>query len=226
MKALLVPILTISILALALAGCSTAAPETAAGATGPVVQVADFEIGTGTVGHEDGLLTGRSGPVGRVGNRLSGVSRDPAARAREVVDLMAESLVKELAKAGFRARRAPSGAASEGWLVRGAFVEVDEGNRLRRSMVGFGQGRTDVQVMATVQDVGRATPASLASIAAAAHSGSKPGAAPTLVLGPYGAAARFAMAGGDLDKNVRETARDIAAAVTRFIQAGGGGAPQ
>ncbi len=54
-----------------------------------VVYVADFELGAQNVQHQDGLLSGRSGAVGRVGDRLSGSSSDPAARARQIVDLMA-----------------------------------------------------------------------------------------------------------------------------------------
>jgi hypothetical protein len=107
---------------------------------------------------------------------------------------------------------------TQGWLLRGAFVEVDEGNRLRRSMLGFGEGRTDVQVITSVHDLSRGSPAPLHQIAAEAHSGSKPGAAPTLVVGPYGAAARFAMAGGDVEKNVKETAGGIAVEVGRYLQ--------
>ena len=55
-------------------------------------------------------------------------------------------------------------------------------------------------------------------VATDATSGNKPGAAPTLVLGPYGAAARFVMAGQDLDKNVKQTAAEIARQMTKHIQ--------
>ena len=51
-----------------------------------------------------------------------------------------------------------------------------------------------------------------------ASSGDKPGAAPTLVLGPYGAAARFVLAGRDLDTNVKQTAAEIAARMAKRVQ--------
>ena len=183
-----------------------------------VVYVTDFEIGA--VQHEDGLLSGRSGPLGRIGQRLSGASSDPVARGREIVDLMADSLVKELSRSGFNVSRLPAGRAvpAGGWLVRGLFTEVQEGNRLRRAMIGFGSGQTDVQVITTVDDLSQGPPRPMYEVATDASSGNKPGAAPTLVLTPYGAAARFVMAGGDLDKNVKQTAASIAAQMTRRIR--------
>ncbi len=192
------------------------APEPAAKPV--VVYVADFEIGV--VKHEDGILSGRPGPVGRIGQRLYGTSSDPAARAQQIVDLMANSLVKELAKSGFNALRLPPSqpVPATGWLVRGLFTEVEEGNRLRRALIGFGEGQTDIQVVTTIADLSQGPPKPLYEVATDAASGNKPGAAPTLVLGPYGAAARFVMAGQDLDKNVRQTAAEIARQMTKHIQ--------
>jgi hypothetical protein len=184
-----------------------------------VVYVADFELGAQTITHQDGRLSSLPGPAGRAGARLSGSTSDPVARARQLVDLMANSLVKELSKAGFSARRLPPDVplATQGWLLRGIFTEVAEGNRLRRAMIGFGEGQTDVQVVSTIHDLAQGAPKPLYEIATEAKSGSKPGAAPTLVLGPYGAAARFVMAGQDLEKNIKQTAAQIAAQYAKHM---------
>ena len=145
---------------------------------------------------------------------------DPAARARGLVDLMANSLVKELSKSGLNASRVPERVplATQGWLVRGVFTEVQEGNRLRRAMIGFGQGQTDVQVIATIHDLSLGKPKPLYEVATDASSGSKPGAAPTLIFSPYGAAARFVMAGKDLDRGAKQTAALIAEQVLLHIR--------
>lgn len=186
----------------------------------PIVYVADFELGAQTIQHEDGLLAGRPGPAGRIGARLAGSGSDPAARARQLVELMANSLVKELQKAGFESRRLSPAepVGNQGWLLRGLFTEVQEGNRLRRAMIGFGEGQTDVQVVATVHDLAQGPPLPLYEIATDASSGTKAGAAPTLVLGPYGAAARFVMAGTDLEKNIKHTAAEIAGRLAKRFQ--------
>ena len=65
-------------------------------------------------------------------------------------------------------------------------------------MIGFGEGQTDIQVVANVQDLSQGPPKPLYEVATDASSGDKPGAGPTLVLGPYGAAARFVIAGTGL----------------------------
>ena len=112
----------------------------------------------------------------------------------------------------------PEPVPAAGWLVRGVFTEVQEGNRLRRAMIGFGQGQTDIQVVTTVDDLSLGPPKPLYEIATDATSGDKPGAAPTLAFSPYGAAARFVMSGKDLEKNVKQTAAQIADRMAKHIQ--------
>jgi hypothetical protein len=48
-----------------------------------------------------------------------------------------------------------------------------------------------------------------------ADSGKAPGAGPLIVLGPAGVAARFVIAGNDLDRNVKQTAAKIAAEIVQ-----------
>ncbi len=176
-----------------------------------VVYVTDFELGAQTIKPEEGLLA-ESGRLRSLKGGLIGKSDDPAVRAKEIVDLMSNSLVKHLTRAGFAASRVPAGMPlpTQGWLVRGLFTEVAEGNRLRRALIGFGQGQTDIQVVTRIDDLSQGVPKPMYEIATGAASGSMPGAAPTLVLGPYGAAARYVMAGQDLDKNVTQTAAKLA----------------
>ena len=191
----------------------------AGGARPAVIYVADFELGAEKIQHEDGILSSRPGLIGGVGKRLSGAPQDPEARARKLVELMAESLVKELTQASFTAIRLVPGTPlpAAGWLVRGIFTEVQEGNRLRRAMIGFGTGQTDVQVVVGIDYLSQGASKPLFELDTDARSGKTPGAAPTLALGPYGAAARFVMSGKDLEKNVKQTAAQIAAQVTKRV---------
>jgi hypothetical protein len=185
-----------------------------------VIYVTDFELGPQNIQHEEGLLPiGSRGP-GIVRGILSGAPSDPEARARQLVDLMSTSLVKDLTAAGFTSFRlqASAGMPTDGWLVRGVYTEVQEGNRLRRSMIGFGQGATDVQVITDVYDLSHGPPKPLYEVATDATSGNTPGAGPTIALGPYGAAARFVMSRQDMEKNVRQTASKIAEYVAKRVQ--------
>ena len=71
---------------------------------------------------------------------LPGTPKDPQKLGRKLVDEMSASLVKDLAKAGMNVRRLPSGAPmpTSGWLVRGVFTDVSQGNQLSRAVIGFG----------------------------------------------------------------------------------------
>jgi hypothetical protein len=184
-----------------------------------IIYVADFELDAQKIQHEEGVLSGRPGPVGRVSERLYGTSQNPEARARKLVNLMADTLVKDLLKGGLTSARLAPGAPlpTQGWLVRGVFAEVQEGNRLRRAVIGFGVGQTDLQVVTVIDDLAQGTPKSFYELATEARSGQTPGAGPTLAFGPYGAAARFVMAGQDLDQNVRQTASQIATRVADHV---------
>jgi Domain of unknown function (DUF4410) len=184
-----------------------------------VVYVANFELPAENIKKTHSLLTpmGRGGPVRDL---LLGQSGDPQALADKLVNLMADSVVKELSKAGIQAVRLQPGTPlpSTGWLVRGVFTEVQEGNRLRRAIVGLGFGKTDLQVMTTTDDLANGTPKPLYQIETDAHSGRLPGAAATIVLSPYSVPVRFVLTRGDLKRNVRKTASKIADAVKERIQ--------
>ena len=104
---------------------------------------------------------------------------------------------------------------TSGWLVRGVFTEVSQGNQLSRAVIGFGAGKTDLQVVVDVNDLSQGAPRRFYELNTTADSGKAPGAGPTIVLGPAGLAARFVIAGKDLDRNVKQTASKIAGEVVQ-----------
>ena len=188
-----------------------------------VIYVSNFELEAQNIKHEAGIVDGilhRDSDDGILGGIRHRRSPDPAERARKLVDLMADSLVKDLTKAGFSAIRLSPGnpLPTQGWLVRGVFTEVQEGNRLRRSMIGFGVGATDMQVVTDINDLSKGPPKPLYQVDTDASSGKGPGAAPSILLGPYGAIARYAMSRKDLDRNVQQTAKKIAEDIAKRFQ--------
>jgi len=185
-----------------------------------VIYVADFELPARVIQNQDGVLSGRQGRVGHVADRLYGKSSDPEARAQELVALMSKSLRTDLSKAGFQAVRQPPNTPlpAQGWLLRGSFSLVQEGNRVQRSIIGMGAGQTDIKVLTCVNDLSQGPPKPLWEIATDANSGDKVGGGATLAFGPYGAAVAFVRAGQDVEKNVKQTASQIAAQVAQHIQ--------
>jgi hypothetical protein len=188
-----------------------------------IVYVADFDLDAADIKSEKGLLPSPPklpGPLGDVLPPLPGSPRDPQKLARELVDSMSATLVKDLTKAGLTARRLRAGEplptnATAGWLVRGVFTDVNQGNQLHRAVIGFGVGKTDLQVLVDIADLVHGAPKNFYELNTTATSGKGPGAGPMIVLCPAGAAARFVIAGKDLDKNVKQTAAKIAGEVVQ-----------
>jgi hypothetical protein len=107
---------------------------------------------------------------------------------REVADALTDELMRKIAALGMNPVRADKNTPIRrgSILISGRFVKIDEGNRLRRNVIGFGLGQSsldsDVQVLAPSRSGLR----ELISFDAHADSGEMPGAA---VMGPAGAAA-------------------------------------
>ncbi len=131
---------------------------------------------------------------------------------------MANSLVKDLGEAGVSARRLQPDQSlpTAGWLVRGLFTEVDEGNRLRRAVIGFGEGETQLQLSLAVDDLAQGNPQPFYQLTTSADSGKAPGAAVT--LNPIAMGARFVMSRNDLERNTTATAKQIAADLATRIK--------
>ncbi len=177
-----------------------------------MIYVTDFELEAADIQSDKGLLKSqpqRSGPLRDTAKRLRG-QKDPQVRSRELVDLMSASLVKELAKRRLNASRlGPTDPLpAEGLLVRGIFTDVEEGNRLRRAVIGFGSGQTQLQIVLSVDDLSQGSPKQLYELDTTAKSGRMPGA--VITLNPYVAAAKFVLSSRDLEKNVTKTASKIA----------------
>jgi hypothetical protein len=181
-----------------------------------VLYVSDFELDPSNFKQDKGGITGQGSvlpppPPGLP--RLKRKSQDSATEAQKLVRLMSESLVSELKKTGLAARRLlPTDARpAQGLLLSGVFTEVDEGNQMRRALLGFGSGASKMQLYVTVTDASRPE-LSLYDVSAEKSSGKKPGA--VITLNPYVGAAKFVMTKNAPEKTVKKTASMIAAELT------------
>jgi len=124
---------------------------------------------------------------------------------------MSDEIVADLTKKGITAQRlaAKAPVPKQGWLVRGTFTKIDEGNQMARAIIGFGAGQTDLQVITSTDDLSAETSsAPLYRGQTFATSNKLPGAAVT--LNPIAAGAKFVLAGRDLDRSTKATAEKIA----------------
>lgn len=191
------------------------------GATPQMIYVTDFDLEIQDVKSGPGLLPQRKQPMGprpNIGPRARSAQKDPEVHAREIVDLMASSLVKELTKKELNAQRLNLGNAfpANGLLVRGVFTQVDEGNRLRRVAIGFGAGETEMQVLVSVDDLVHGSPKPFYELDTKAESRKLPGA--VITMNPYVAAAKYVLSGRDLQKNITQTASKIAGDIAERLK--------
>jgi hypothetical protein len=184
------------------AGASPAAPARR-------VYVENFGLDAEATEPRTGIL-----PRPHLFRQLTG--EDPAAHARRVVDELAAALVKDLNAAGVPAERLLPGQPlpSDGWLVRGVFTEVDTGAPLRRAVIGFGSGRTDMEVQVGVSDLADRPDQSFLLFGTVNDPSRLPGGAVT--RNPYVVAAKFVLAKGAPARDVQQTAQTIAEELVRF----------
>jgi hypothetical protein len=185
-----------------------------------VVYVMDFDLDADKIKLDPRRAGAERCPVGSLLKDVKhslGLSKTPQEEARELIDLMAKSIAEGLSKAGLEAHRMASNAPlpKDGWVVRGTFLQVDEGDRLRRAVSG--SGATDIQVAVTVYDLA-ASPktASLLQLDTDAKSAKSPHAMGR--MSPYSIALKYVLAGYDLDRNAKQTGAKIAEEVASRVR--------
>jgi hypothetical protein len=107
---------------------------------------------------------------------------------RQVSDALATELTQKIAALGLYTVRADQSLqpAPGSILITGYFVDIDEGNRLQRNVIGLGMGKSYLDSKVRVLAPSPSGYRELIAFDAHADSGEMPGAA---VLGPAGAAA-------------------------------------
>lgn len=192
--------------------------------TNTIIYVSDFELAAQNVTVDKGGVMGQNRP-GILERPRKKEQQDPEAQAKKMVNVMAENLVADLQKAGYKAQRLASGEAppASGALVHGVFAELDEGSRLHRAVLGFGSGQATMNLYVTLTDL--AQPGQpLYNVSQDDASKNKMGA--VITINPYVAAAKFVMEKNAPEKMVKKTAGEISAQVaSQMKQYGAAPAP-
>lgn len=135
-------------------------------------------------------VTQNSSLFAKIGRSIEGgkLTDEQIQVGREVADALASELTVKIAAMGLNPQRSvlntPPGKGAI--LITGQFVNIDEGNSLRRNVIGLGAGKSSVDSRVQVMAAGRSGYEELISFDAHSDSGNMPGAA---VMGPAGAAA-------------------------------------
>jgi hypothetical protein len=183
------------------------------------IYIADFALEAENYVPDEGV---RGALPGRLGKRLPRLLQkdNPAERARQIVETMAESLVQHMNSKGLQAQRLRNTAEDlprEGWLVQGVFTEVDEGNRLKRAAIGFAKGATSMDVQVGISDLAGSNPRAAFLLFGTEKDPNKiPGAVVT--MNPYVAAAKFVLQKNATERDVQRTAAQIVEEILKYEQ--------
>lgn len=176
------------ILILAGAGCTQTQSDYRYAGTGlprpDLIVVHDFAVAPDEVRLRYGL-------VARVEEDFETERRSQQEQAvgQQVATALAESLVAEIRDLGLPAERASTATASGDVVaVDGQFVSIDQGDRTRRMIIGFGAGRSQVIVNVQVYDEAGERQQLLDEFQVDADSGRKPGMGPMVGVGVAAAA--------------------------------------
>ena len=150
---------------------------------------------------------------------------------RELGRRVADKLVKDILAMGLPAERARTGPpASVGSIVvTGEFVTIDEGDRAKRMVVGFGAGAAEVKMVVEAYHITANGPRLMGSRAIRAEGGKAPGMAAPLIIagGIFGRPVTAAAVSGGLNiaqelgpEKIQSVADRAAEAVSKEIEKG------
>lgn len=147
------------------------------------VLIYDFAVSPEDVNQNSALLA-------RIGRKIAGSDQtaEKIQIGREVADALATELMAKVAAMGLKPVRATANTSigKDSIMITGEFIDIDEGNRLRRTVIGLGAGKSSLDSHVRVLAPGDSGIEELIAFDAHSESGSMPGAA---ILGPAGVAA-------------------------------------
>lgn len=137
--------------------------------------------------------------------------------AQQTAQTLAGALVQNLQGLGFMASQVARGTQVSGenvLIVDGEFTDINEGNRLRRMVIGLGAGQSTLDTQVHVYQMAGGVTQQIMDFTTHADSGEMPGAA---IMGAPGAAAGGAAAIASLGVNVAAGAGKTYTSSTDFM---------
>ena len=182
-----------------------------------LVYVTDFSLDAATDQQDKGL----HGPLQirkRLRDRVDQADETPQEKAARIVDTLARSIVSELADRSVKSERLAAQArpSSGTWLLEGEFVEYYEGDRLKKAVIGFGSGSSDMEVRVRLSEV---MDGGIRPIFDSTIEGKKnrlPGAAVT--RNPYVAGAKYVLSKKAPDRDVKKLGSRIAERLRDYMK--------
>jgi hypothetical protein len=172
------------------------------------------------------VITVDASPAGKV-HRKRKVEGEkagtPEAISKQVQSSFSKALLHELQEASIPAATATgpdAPAPPHALLVQGEFTAINQGNKTKRVLIGFGKGASDVQAHVTVSEATEQQPTPLLEFNVKSQSGKKPGAAATVGAGAatLGTVSAGSAAAGVATGGIVDTAATVEADASRMAK--------
>jgi Domain of unknown function (DUF4410) len=186
--------------------------------------------------HDFGVTPGDVVLDRAIGARLVDVVKEAPASEQElqigraVARIVTENLVKEISRVGIAAVAAAAATpvAGPSLAVEGQFLTVDQGNRLRRMVIGFGAGATEVRTLVQIYEITSEGRRLVEDFYTTVKSSRKPGMGPMVGVGAAAGtvAASAAVSTGvgvfselsqTVEGDAKHTAEEIAKVLKKFF---------
>lgn len=144
----------------------------------------------------------------------------PEVLTQQVQAAFSKTLMEEFTKVNVQSERsldAEGAPAAAVLIVEGEFIAIDEGNKSKRIMIGFGRGASDIKTHVVVSSFVKGTRTVVLEFDVNSSSGKKPGAVATLGAGSLAVGAALGDA-GDKKGTAQADASRLAKAVAKQIE--------
>lgn len=182
-----------------------------------VVYVTDFDLDlAGKDGRSTPVTVSPAASQGSGATAAEAKQETPAERASRFVDFVSATLVKELEKQGYIARRLRAGDSrpDEGLKISGVFAEPDEENRLRRAVIGGGPSVGQMALFVSIGNLARPDQPLYAVVDPKTASNN---VGPVITVSAYAPVARFEIPKNVTEKAVHDTANSIVTDLTQLL---------
>jgi hypothetical protein len=181
-----------------------------------MIYVQNFELGAATLKADPGTISGRP-------RLIQFGKKDPATEIDKIGDELEKEIVANLQKAKIPAKRLEDNAdrPASGWLVNGELMDVEEGNRMQKAVLGFGIGNSKATLFVNVRDAAKPKEADLLDFNVTSEGNKAPGGGVGEVAmhSPYAMAASFALNRDAVDADIKRAAKEISDRLVKLINA-------
>ncbi|MBA4418901.1 MAG: hypothetical protein C0392_13490 [Syntrophus sp. (in: bacteria)] len=149
---------------------------------------------------------------------IEGAEESPQEKAAKIIDLLARSIVSALNDRNIRSARFSGQAqpSSQSWLLEGEFMDFEEGDRLKKAVIGFGSGSGEMEIRVRLSEVMDGGIRPLFDSIMDGKKSRMPGAA--ITKNPYVAGAKFIMAKTAPEKEIKKMGTQIAGKLYEFME--------